>query len=90
MAIEQALTVLNWYENLPKEDVPPEHLWEDVEGLEAWWATVEDRRSDGAPSVSTDNRSDGDSRDGTGEAPRSADGSGMAQNDLARYLKAKG
>lgn len=47
VAIEHALTVINWYENLPKEEVPPEHLWADAEGLELWWKRVERNREDG-------------------------------------------
>lgn len=47
MAIEQGLTVLTWYENLPSEEVPPEYLWEDSAGLEMWWASVEEKREDG-------------------------------------------
>lgn len=47
MAIEQALTVLNWLENLSKDERPPEYLWEDDKGLELWWETVEAKRADG-------------------------------------------
>lgn len=79
MAIEHALTVLTWYENLQKEEVPPEHLWEDPEGLEQWWQWVEDKHADGRDSVAPTNRlgSDDDDPD-----------PGMAENDLARFLKA--
>ena len=49
VAIEHALTVLNWYENLPKNEVPPKHLWCDPDGLELWWAKMEERRSEGFP-----------------------------------------
>ena len=74
VAIEQSLTILSWYENLPKEDVPPEHLWEDSQGLELWWATVEERREldplgSGKPSA------------------RDEQGPEMEQNDLARALR---
>jgi len=83
VAIEQALLVLGWYEHLPKADVPPEHLWEDVEGLDLWWATVEARRSDGYPPPESGSSS---SEDDAEADPKP----GMAENDLARYLKAKG
>lgn len=43
MAIEHGLTVLSWFENNVKDDVPPEHLWEDTEGLEEWWDRVKER-----------------------------------------------
>lgn len=49
VAVEHALTVLNWYENLPKNEVPPKHLWGDPDGLELWWAKMEERRSEGLP-----------------------------------------
>jgi len=48
VAIEHTLTILNWYENLPKKDVPPEHLWADAEGLEQWWKAIEERTGDGS------------------------------------------
>lgn len=53
MAIEQGLTILNWYENLPKHEVPPEHIWEDAEGLDLWWKTVEAKREDGTSSAAS-------------------------------------
>lgn len=70
-AIEQALTILTWYENLPNEEVPPEHLWEDSAGLEMWWKHVEEKRDDGSSTGSGD------------ESPETD----MAENDYARYLK---
>lgn len=79
VAIEHALNVLTWYENLPKDEVPPEHLWEDGEGLEQWWASVEAKRDDGGVATS---RGRVDSDDGDGDQP-----SGMAENDYARFLK---
>lgn len=70
-AIEHGLTILNWYENLPKNEVPPEHLWEDSEGLDLWWKTVEAKREDGTSSA-------GSSEDETPE---------LVDNDLAREFK---
>lgn len=82
MAIEQALNVLSWYENIPSDEVPPEHLWEDSEGLEQWWQWVEDKREDGRPDVAPTNRARGsDDDDDEHQDP------GMAENDLARHLK---
>lgn len=85
VAIEHALIVLNWHENLSSEDIPPEHLWEDAEGLEMWWKTVEDRRKDGDDSPRS-------SRDRVSVVPDGEDGGeepedGMAQNQLAAALK---
>lgn len=76
VAVEQALNILTWYENLPKEDMPPEYLWEDSEGLEMWWRTVEDRREDG---IST---SRGTADHAENDQPRE-----MVENDVARFLK---
>jgi len=79
------LTILSWHEHLSKDEIPPEYLWEDAQGLEAWWLTVEDKRSDGLPA--TDRSSErGDSGDETAR-DGSTGGSGMANNDLARRLK---
>jgi len=76
VAIEQALTVLSWFENLPEEDRPPEYLWEDEQGLEMWWASVEAKREDGATTSRgpTDHAHDD-------QAPS------MTENDHARFLK---
>jgi len=84
VAIEHALNVLTWHENLQKDEVPPEHLWEDPEGLEQWWQWVEDKRSDGRDSVAPTNRS-ASSSSGDGDEDHDP---GMAENDLARFLKA--
>ena len=79
MAIEQGLTILAWHENLQKEDVPPEHLWEDAEGLEQWWKDVEARREDGvATSRGRGSSDDSDDAD---------QGREMVENDYARFLK---
>ena len=79
LAIEHALNVLTWHENLPKDEVPPEHLWEDSEGLEMWWEHVEQQREDGQPTSRS--RSEADD-DGEGDPDP-----GMAENDYARFLK---
>ena len=73
-AIEHAMTVLNWYENLPKNEVPPRHLWADVDGLDLWWKKIEERRSDGVPSM-PDSENDKSTDSGT-------------DNDLTRALRA--
>lgn len=72
VAIEHALTILNWFENLPKDEVPPEHIWEDSEGLELWWKRVEAKRNDGVSSGSSDD-DDEDSE--------------MVDNDLANQFR---
>ena len=48
-AIDLGLLVLNWMQNLPREEMPPEYLWDDVEGLEQWWEQVQYRREVASP-----------------------------------------
>lgn len=73
VAIEHGMSVLNWYENLPKNEVPPRYLWADVDGLELWWKKIEERRSDGLPSMA-----DSDDDKGTDSG---------TDNDLTRALR---
>lgn len=77
VAIEHALTILSWYENLQEDERPPEHLWEDAEGLEQWWKYVEQKRSDG---METDRGVPDPAH--TDQAPT------MTENEYARYFKA--
>ena len=76
MAINQALNVLSWYENLPSEERPPEYLWADDKGLEMWWQTVEDKRNDGVQT----NR-------GLSDHAHDDQTPTMTENDHARFLK---
>ncbi len=82
VAIEHALTILTWYENLQKDEVPPEHLWEDVEGLEQWWKDVEAKREDGAPTSRGQRGQSGDDGDSDGRHEPE-----MVENDYARFFK---
>ncbi len=79
-AIEHALTVLGWYEHLSKDEVPPQHLWEDSQGLDRWWRDVEDRRNEKYGLDPTPSRSD------SGNDQEHPD-SGMAENDIARAFR---
>jgi hypothetical protein len=79
VAIEQGLTILSWHENLSKDEIPPERLWEDSEGLEQWWARVEEKRESGMPVNNQRSTSDG--------ANASPQGAEVVDNDLARALK---
>lgn len=76
MAIEQALTILGWYENLPSDEVPPEYLWEDNEGLEQWWEEVKAKHEDGLPIMPRRGSEDDDEESDE-----------VTQNDLARIFK---
>lgn len=75
-AIEQGLTILNWFENLPEDERPPEYIWEDSQGLEMWWKTVDDKRNDGVET----NKGHADSAQD--DQPRV-----MTENDHARFVK---
>lgn len=76
MAIEQGLTILAWYENLQKDEQPPEYLWEDPEGLEQWFKAVEEAREDGM--ATKRGLSDHDPDDQTPH---------MTGNEYARFFK---
>lgn len=80
VAIEHALTVLSWYENLQEDERPPEYLWEDSEGLEQWWADVEAKRNPDHIGPTSRGRSDHDPTDQTPQ---------VAENDYARFVKGR-
>lgn len=50
------MTILSWFENLQKEEVPPERLWADPDGLDEWFDRVAEKRGFG-PSGSGDDES---------------------------------
>jgi hypothetical protein len=43
-AVNEALMVLAWFENLPKEEIPPRHIWWSVDMLDQWFEDVGKRR----------------------------------------------
>lgn len=43
-AVNEALTVLSWHENLPKDEVPPRHIWWSPERIDAWFGKVQENR----------------------------------------------
>ena len=45
MAVNHALMVISWYENLPKDEQPPRHIWWSGELLDEWFRNVEEGRS---------------------------------------------
>jgi hypothetical protein len=65
---------LDWFSNYSKEEIPPEHLWEDVEGLDLWFGRVsEDRETQS---------------EGTGVPDNfDADDEALGDNELARALR---
>lgn len=87
VAIDQALMILNWRENLTTEEVPPEHIWEDADGLDEWWQRVQAKRSDGMPMASRRESPDGEDEQMGWDGPKGSQGQEMVQNDLARALR---
>lgn len=45
MAVNHALMVISWHENLPKDEQPPRHIWWSAELLDEWFRNVEEDRS---------------------------------------------
>lgn len=45
-AVNFALSVISWHENLPQEEVPPRHLWWSEDLLEEWFQGVRERRKE--------------------------------------------
>lgn len=91
-AIDHALTILSWHENLPREEIPPQYLWDDAGGLDLWWKDVREKQRTGQDGGPDRWRPDGDGDDDDDDDerdPRPRDRGGqMAENDLARILKA--
>lgn len=44
VAVNHALTVISWHENLPKDEQPPRHIWHSAELVDAWFRDVEEQR----------------------------------------------
>lgn len=44
MAVNHALTVISWHENLPKDEQPPRHIWHSVDLVDKWFRDVEEKR----------------------------------------------
>ena len=43
-AVNEALMVLAWHENLPKDELPPRNIWWSGELLDKWFKDVEEKR----------------------------------------------
>lgn len=46
MAISHGLIILNWQENLSKDETPPEWMWPFSDELESWFEQVKRNRED--------------------------------------------
>ena len=73
VAVNTALMVISWHENLPKDEQPPRHIWWSADLLDEWFRNVEEERN----SRSTTSRSSYDEAD---DVP-------MAGNVLAQGLR---
>lgn len=45
LAVNTALTVLSWFENLPEDEQPPRTIWWSEELLEEWFDGIRERRN---------------------------------------------
>jgi hypothetical protein len=45
-AIEHAFRILDWHENLPKEEIPPSWMWAVEHEIEEWFAEVDRKREE--------------------------------------------
>lgn len=73
-----ALMVISWYENLPKDEVPPRHLWWSEERLDEWFEEVREER---------ESKSRGRHRR---SSYQDADDAPMSSNELASRFRPKG
>ena len=46
IAVNEALSVLSWHENLPKDEIPPRHIWWSGDLLDEWFRTVDRKRKE--------------------------------------------
>lgn len=44
VAVNQALTVISWHENLPKDEQPPRSIWHNGDLVDKWFRDVEKDR----------------------------------------------
>ena len=53
VAVNTALMVISWHENLPRDEQPPRHIWWSGELLDEWFRNVEEQRSSRSGSKSS-------------------------------------
>jgi len=46
VALNHALTVISWFENLPQDEQPPRAIWHSAERVDSWFRDVEKKRSE--------------------------------------------
>jgi hypothetical protein len=57
-AINEALVVFSWYENLPKDEQPPRHIWWSGDLLDKWFKDVQEQRDGRGKKTSSYDRAD--------------------------------
>lgn len=75
LALNVALVVLSWFENLPRNEQPPRHIWWSDELIDEWFKSVREERE--SRSGSKKRRS---SYDEAQDVP-------MSENELAAQLR---
>ena len=45
VAVNTALQVISWFENLPRNEQPPRHIWWSERLLDEWFTNVEEDRN---------------------------------------------
>lgn len=76
MALNHALTVISWHENLPKDEQPPRWIWHSSDLVDKWFDGVEERRE-------AKYGSSGKSK----SSYESADDVPMSENEYAKSLR---
>jgi len=72
IAIEHAHRILDWQENLTKDEIPPQWMWHLDKELESHWEMVEEKRKD---------------KSGGSGSSSDDEGSSGLQNDLTRGMR---
>lgn len=73
LAINHALTVLSWWENLPKDEQPPRHIWWSPTLLNEWFEEIRNKRSSSGSKKQT--------------SYQRADDAPMSDNEFAKDLR---
>jgi hypothetical protein len=75
VALNHALTVISWHENLPVEEQPPRHIWWSGDLVDKWFRNVEKERKNRYGNSGRSSKYD------------DADDAPMTSNDLAASLR---
>lgn len=75
-AINHGLSILNWYENYVEDEIPPEPIWDDAEGVSQWFKVIKKRHEDKFKFPGSGGDDDDEGTDNS-----------MMGNDLADYFR---